>query len=82
MQRKCICMTCAKALPDQWQVAEIACVPLQLSGDNKVLTLHDEGDCQQLIRALQVSRCISTLTLASVGFRIASLRINSPCQVK
>ena len=55
MQRKCVCMTCAKALPDQWQVAEIAFVPLQLSGDNKVLTLDDEGDCQQLIRALQVS---------------------------
>lgn len=75
-------MICAKALPDQWQIAEIACVPLQLSGDNKVLTLHDEGDCQQLIRALQVSVCISTLTLAHDGFHIASPCIISPCQVK
>ena len=82
MQRKCICMTCAKALPDQWQAAEIACVPLQLSGDNKVLTLHDEGDCQQLIRALQVVLCISTLNLAYFDFRIGSTRIISPCQVK
>ena len=28
-------------------------IGMQLSGDNKVVTVDDESDCQQLIRALQ-----------------------------
>jgi hypothetical protein len=39
----------------------MACYPLQLSGDNKVLTLDDEGDCLHLIRALQVSDASASL---------------------
>ena len=43
----------AAGLAEHLQSCHLSVIYMQLSGDNKVVTVDDESDCQQLIRALQ-----------------------------